>query len=185
MPTLRLPTWPSSLRLSLSVPDATPEAEAEPELEPEPVLVPASQDRTEVLPPVAAAPVVERVSVKPTPASPTTAPVVADIQPTPTAVVPPVTEPAPATANAFAPVTAAAAAASGTIQAGRVPSSERAPSPFDVFEPEDRRRRWPRRLLDRRWHRARPVRGVRGRVVRAWPTRSRAARASPASTSAA
>ena len=102
-----------------------------PESAPEPPVAGSPAPPTEVLPPVA------------------------DPTPEPTEAVTPVAEPEPRLrrprpprrASGFAPVTAAAAAASGTVKAGPVPTSERTPSPFDVFEPENRRRRWPRRLL--------------------------------------
>ncbi|MEZ0449841.1 VanW family protein, partial [Cellulomonas sp. ICMP 17802] len=42
---------------------------------------------------------------------------------------------------------AAAAAPRGPIPSGPVPPSDRKPSPLDVFEPEDGKRRWPKRLL--------------------------------------
>lgn len=143
----------------------------EPTIEPTPEPAgPESQDPaegvTEVLPPVAAdapepkaaAPVVQRTSAfapaaptRPTrPTLPAEVPAAAAPAPAPTVVAPPVAArvaaPPPVPTQAFAPVTPAAAAASSTIQAGPVPMKEREPSPFDVFTPEDGRRRWPRRL---------------------------------------
>ncbi|WP_051275070.1 VanW family protein [Cellulomonas sp. URHD0024] len=115
--------------------------ESEPAPAPQSAVVPAAP--TEVLPPVAAEPdPVQAPTEVLTPVAAAAVPVVA-----PTAVTARV-EPTPVPARAFAPVSAAAAAASGTIQAGPVPPRERDrdPSPFDVFEPENGRRRWPRRL---------------------------------------
>ncbi|WP_051640263.1 VanW family protein [Cellulomonas sp. URHE0023] len=108
-------------------------------------------EATEVVPPVVD-PTLEAVVVHPpvagqVPEATEVLPPAADPAPQATEVLTPVSEPAAAAASGFAPVTAASAAASSTITAGPVPSSERAPSPFDAFETEHRRRRWPRRLL--------------------------------------
>ena len=52
----------------------------------------------------------------------------------------------PAQPSPLPPVPAALAGTS-RVSAGAVPQAPRDPSPFDEFEPEERTRRWPRRLL--------------------------------------